>query len=148
MVTMTKMSKVWSAFLGAAILIGFAGHSNADPKGKWLTDGGKSQVKIEACGDKLCGEIVWLKEPNNTDGSAKVDINNENEAMRSRPIIGLKLLTNFSGKGPGKWDGGKIYNPEDGKTYNSKLEEADSRTLQVSGCVFIFCKTQHWTSVE
>ena len=145
---MMKMDKVWIVVLGFAIVVAFAGNGYADPKGMWLTDSGKSHVKIEACGDKLCGEIVWLKEPNNTDGSAKLDINNENEAMRSRPILGLKLLSNFTGKGPGKWDGGKIYNPEDGKTYNSKLKEAGSNALKVSGCVFIFCKTQNWTRVE
>ena len=145
---MVKIGKLLAVLLGVMILAGFVGHANADPKGKWLTDGGKSHVKIDACGDKLCGEIVWLKEPNNDDGSAKVDVNNENETLRSHPIIGLKLLSNFSGKGPGKWEGGKIYNPEDGKTYNSKLEEAGANALKVSGCVFIFCKTQNWTRAE
>ena len=68
--------------------------------------------------------------------------------MRTRPILGLKLLANFIDKGAGKWENGKIYNPEDGKTYNSKIEVADPKTLKVSGCVFIFCKTQVWTRVE
>lgn len=145
---MEPMRIVATVLLGLTIPIGFAGAASADPKGMWLTEGGKSHVKIEPCGDKLCGEIVWLKEPNDEKGAAKVDINNENESLRSRPIMGLNLLANFVDKGAGKWESGKIYNPEDGKTYNSKLEEADPKTLKVSGCVFIFCKTQVWTRVE
>ena len=73
---MEKIGKLLAVLLGVMILAGFVGHANADPKGMWLTDGGKSHVKIDACGDKLCGEIVWLKEANNDDGSAKVDVNN------------------------------------------------------------------------
>jgi len=41
--------------------------------------------------------------------------------MRSRPIVGIELLTGFVADGPGKWSGGHIYHPEDGKTYRCKL---------------------------
>ena len=128
-----------------ALAAGYPGVAGADPKGTWLTDGGKSHVEIESCGDKLCGAIVWLKEPNNAKGSPKLDVNNEKESLRGRPILGLDLLTNFAAKGGGKWEGGKIYNPEDGKTYRSKLKLVDADTLEVSGCVLFFCKDQIWT---
>src|SRR5689334_603293 len=36
----------------------------AEPTGTWLTEGGKSRVRIVRCGNALCGAIVWLKEPN------------------------------------------------------------------------------------
>ena len=145
---MAKSMMPWVVLLGLAISITVGGSAYANPQGMWLTEGGKSHVKIEPCGEKLCGAIVWLKEPNNDDGSAKLDINNENDSLRDRPIVGLRMLTNFVEKGAGKWDSGKIYNPEDGKTYSSKIEIADPKTLKVSGCVFIFCKTQTWTRVE
>lgn len=139
----------WLAATGClALVIGYSGVVSANPQGTWLTEGGKSHVKIELCGDKLCGAIVWLKEPDNDDGSAKLDINNKDQSLRSRPIMGLDLLADFSAKSEGKWEGGRIYNPEDGKTYKSKLEVADPDTLKVSGCVFIFCKTQTWTRVR
>ncbi|MDA0261982.1 MAG: DUF2147 domain-containing protein [Proteobacteria bacterium] len=145
---MTKIGRIWLVVACFAVVVASDSGANAEVKGKWLTEGGKSHVIIEPCGEKLCGEIVWLREPNNNDGSAKRDINNENEALRTRSIVGLKLLSNFSEKAAGKWEGGKIYNPEDGKTYNSKLEIADPDTLKVNGCVFIFCKTQTWTRAK
>lgn len=145
---MERMRIVTTVLLGLIIAFGVITTASADPKGMWLTLGGKSHVEMELCGDKLCGTIVWLKDPNDEEGKAKVDVNNKNEALRSRPILGLKMLSNFVDKGAGKWEKGKIYNPEDGKTYNSKLELVDSNILKVSGCVLFFCKTQIWIRVE
>ncbi|SLN48721.1 DUF2147 domain-containing protein [Oceanibacterium hippocampi] len=120
----------------------------ADVAGVWATEEEKSHVEIEPCGDKMCGGIIWLKEPNDAAGNPKVDKRNEDESMHSRPIIGLRLLEGFASAGDGAWEGGKIYNPEDGKTYSSELKLVDEDTLEVKGCVFVFCKTQTWTRVE
>ncbi|MCY3672067.1 MAG: DUF2147 domain-containing protein, partial [Alphaproteobacteria bacterium] len=54
----------------------------------------------------------------------------------------------FEAGGEGPWKGGRIYNPENGKTYRSNLRLKGADTLRVSGCVFIFCETQIWTRVE
>ena len=139
----------WFGFCVAAALASFATNAAAsDAIGKWLTPDGKSHVEIVPCGEQLCGTIVWLKEPNNAEGSAKLDIENEKEALRARPIVGLPLLNGFKVKDELSWDGGKIYNPEDGKTYKSKMNLAYDNTLKVKGCVLFFCKTQIWTRVE
>ena len=135
-----------------AILAGtivFAHTAQADPLGTWLTEGGKSHVSIAPCGDKLCGRIVWLREPLNPDGTGKLDVDNEDPDLRGRPIIGLRMLHGFSGDGDGRGSGGRIYNPEDGYTYRSKMKVIDADTLEVSGCVlFVLCQGQTWTRVE
>ena len=48
--------------------------------------------------------------------------------------------------GYSSWSGGRIYNPEDGKTYKCKLTLQDDGTLKVRGYVgmSIFGKTQIW----
>ncbi|MCP5367410.1 MAG: DUF2147 domain-containing protein [Hyphomicrobiales bacterium] len=119
----------------------------ADILGTWLTKGGKSHVTIEPCGERFCGKIVWMKEPNDAAGKPKLDKENSDEALRSRPILGLPLLTGFKKNGAREWDGGQIYNPEDGKTYRSELELKSDHELGVSGCVLFFCKEQLWTRV-
>ena len=63
-----------------------AGAALAGPEGTWLTEGGKSHVEIRLCGDEYCGRLVWLREPKNEDGSAKLDENNKDETLRSRPV--------------------------------------------------------------
>ena len=111
---------------------------------------GKSHVQIEPCGDRLCGTIIWLKEPNDEDGNPKRDKDNQDESLRDRPIIGLKLLNGFKPDGDSKtaWDDGTIYNPEDGKTYSSEMALEGDNIMMVKGCVWIFCKKQTWTRVQ
>ena len=88
--------KMCGALAGAlaAVLVaaGFAGSALADPKGVWLNDRKDSHVRIYACErdpDELCGEIVWLKNPLGKDGKPRLDVKNENESLRDRPILGL-----------------------------------------------------------
>ena len=138
-----------AALVAGVIGAGVSSTAHADPRGAWLTEGGKSRVVIEQCGHKLCGKIAWLKEPLDKDGTPKLDKNNEDETLRSRPITGLKMLHGFSDDGDGRWRGGRIYNPEDGYTYRSKMDLVDPNTLKVSGCVlFVLCKAQTWTRAE
>lgn len=120
----------------------------AGPLGQWLTEGGKSRVEISQCGAKLCGTIVWLKEPLDEDGKEKVDKNNPEDALKDRRILGLKLLNGFvPDDEPGVWVKGTIYNPEDGDTYKCTMRLTDEGNLKVRGYVGIplFGKTQIWT---
>ena len=112
--------------------------------GKWETAGGKSHVEIRKSGSQYVGKIVWLKEPNR-DGKPKTDRQNPEKSLQSRPILGLQVLSGFTFKG-GEWVDGKIYNPEDGKTYSCKMSLKDKNTLQVRGYVFnpALGKTQVW----
>lgn len=130
----------------------WAGDSRADSvKGTWLTEGGKSHVRIDDCGDKLCGEIVWLKEPLDDAGEPKTDNNNPDKSLQDRPILGLPLLQGFSnGDEPNVWEGGTIYNPEDGDTYKSIMTLLSANELKVRGYVGIslFGKSQVWTRVD
>lgn len=134
--------------IGLVATVLFAGIGSADPRGVWLTPDGNSHIEIWLCGEKLCGKIVWFTEPRNADGTLKVDEKNKNQALRTRPLLGLQLMSGFTETGDGKWTKGRIYNPEDGQTYRSKLEVKDHDTLNVSGCVLIFCKAQTWTRVK
>lgn len=119
--------------------------------GTWATEGEKSHVVIAACDDRLCGNIVWLKEPLDDKGKPKHDINNPDAALQGRPIIGLPLLADFvAGEEPDIWEDGTIYNPEDGETYACTLTLLDANTLKVRGYVGLplFGKTQIWTRIN
>lgn len=125
-----------------------AATARAEVTGVWSTVEGKSHVKIEPCGDKLCGKIIWLKEPLTDKKIAKTDIKNEDINLRGQPINGLEILKGFVPDGDNEWDDGTIYNPEDGKTYSSSMTLVKPDTLEVKGCVVMFCKTQTWTKVQ
>jgi len=118
-----------------------------DPSGTWLTEGGKSQVRLANCGEALCGRIQWLKEPSDpATGKPKRDARNPDPSKRDRPIVGVDILLGMRpDQTPNQW-AGDIYNPEDGKTYQARLILQDARTLQVKGCVLggLICKSQAW----
>ncbi len=129
-----------------------AGDSAASPVGTWLTENGGADVKIADCSGKLCGSIVWIKEPLDTHGQPKLDSNNPDQSLRSRKILGLPILSDFvpAGDGSNVWQHGLIYNPQDGRTYKCTLTLVDDHTLRVRGYVGIslFGKTQTWTRID
>jgi uncharacterized protein (DUF2147 family) len=132
-------------------LLFLAGQAHANLVGKWLTKGEKSHVQIEKCGARLCGTIIWLKEPNTKEGKPKVDIRNEDENQRGRAILGLPLMTEFEATDdPNFWINGKIYNPENGKIYSCEMRLEDDGKLKVHGYVGVplFGESQYWTKVK
>ena len=139
-------SSVMAAMAAFASLVCW-GASAQDIGGTWLTPEADSHVTITPCGDGFCGEISWLKEPNDASGKAKLDKQNENEALRTRPILGLPMIRGLKPVAAGSYDDGNIYNPRDGATYASEARLVNSDTLEVKGCVLFFCKAQTWTRV-
>jgi uncharacterized protein (DUF2147 family) len=107
--------------------------------GRWLTVEGKAVVEIGACGQQLCGRIARILKPR--PGGPAVDANNPDKALRTRPIQGLQILSNFAPDGD-RWKG-RIYDPESGRSYRSELTRAGN-ILKVKGCLGPFCRTQEW----
>ena len=80
------------------------------------------------------------------DGSTPVDGNNPDPELAGRPLVGVQMLHGFKEKS-GRWKSGKIYNPENGKTYKSKLKLLENGDLEVKGCIGPICQGQTWTPV-
>ncbi len=137
------------ALLLAAILAALPSLSYAQsPAGLWLTESGKAAVEVSDCGGTLCGKIAWLKDPIDEAGKPRLDKNNPAAELKSQKLCGLLMVGNFKAAGkPNEWDGGFIYNPEDGKTYSSEMELKSADVLGVRGYVGIplFGKSQTWT---
>ena len=143
------MKKILSVLVGCMMLFGLTQIAQADVSGIWLTVGGKSHVEISNCdGDKFCGKIIWLKEPNDKNGSPKKDINNRDDNKKDRAILGINLLKGLEKSGENEWEDGYIYNPEDGETYSSEMKMINADTLEVKGCVLFICKEQIWARVK
>ncbi len=112
------------------------------PKGDWLVEDEKAIVHIDTCGTALCGTIVWTKT------SGDLDENNPDPARRNRPVVGLRILLGMKPASDGRWEG-DIYNPENGKTYTSRMWLNGEDKLRVEGCVLGFlCGGQHWTRTK
>jgi uncharacterized protein (DUF2147 family) len=134
--------------LAALMAFGFSGHAMADggATGVWIMENGKVTVRIAPCGPNLCGTVIALKKPLNKQGKPKVDKENPNAALRSRPIIGLTILSNMEPKSDNKW-AGTIYNADDGRTYSSYMKLSGDR-MKVKGCVAFICKSMNFTRTD
>lgn len=118
--------------------------------GVWVTGTGKAHIKITKYGeDKFGGKIIWLREPNRADGSVKKDDKNPDKNKRSSAILGLNNLLGFTYSGNKEYEGGTIYDPENGKTYKCIITMDDENTLKVRGYIGIqmIGRTDTWKRV-
>jgi uncharacterized protein (DUF2147 family) len=116
----------------------------ADPvEGEWLVQDKGGKVHIAPCPrspERMCGATTWVK-----DSSKMVDEKNPDASLRQKPLMGQQVMRDFKQAAPGRWTGGKIYDPKTGKTYASKITAAANGTLKVEGCVLMICQAQTWT---
>jgi uncharacterized protein (DUF2147 family) len=139
------------ALAAVALVFGHVAHAApaTDPTfGDWLTATGDGKVRVGPCAAnpaQACGALVWLKPAADAQQAPLRDANNLDPALRSRPMLGVLIISDFHREASGAWGDGKIYDPNDGKTYKAKMNLAPDGTLKVSGCVMVFCKAQTWT---
>jgi uncharacterized protein (DUF2147 family) len=122
-----------------------AAPAGSDPSGIWLTQNGDARIKISKCGGGICGVIVWLREPiDPATGKPAIDDKNPNPALARRPMMGLSLFSAMRPSAAGQWSG-KIYNADDGKSYDSHIRLTGPDGLRVEGCVGPLCGGETWT---
>ncbi|QOZ56224.1 DUF2147 domain-containing protein [Bradyrhizobium sp. CCBAU 53338] len=97
------------------------------PLGVWLTEEKEGKVRIEQCGNNLCGYSV----------DSKSNQNGEQVLINMKPGKDLK------------WSG-RILDPNSGSTYDSTITLKGGDRLRVQGCAFggMFCGGQTWTRVN
>jgi uncharacterized protein (DUF2147 family) len=108
--------------------------------GHWITDDRSALIRIDRCGAHLCGTIERVLNPK----APTHDINNPDAGRRTRALVGVPVLTGFTGAGA-KWDGGQAYDPKAGRSYRSRLVLDGENRLRVTGCVMFLCRSLTWT---
>jgi uncharacterized protein (DUF2147 family) len=144
-----------SFFLLLAVLLVAVGRptqaQTLSPLGVWTNAEKKATFEIYKCGDKLCGKIVTLTVPNDPKtGKPKLDTKNPEPKLRVRPLLGLDFMRDFAYEDDNKWDNGKIYEPESGKTYSCYMKMESANTMEVKGYIgfSLIGKSQIWTRVK
>lgn len=127
----------------------FAAAKADDILGVWANDSNKGHIEIYKLNGKYYGKIIWLKHPFDATGRPKVDYKNPDERARNQQLLGLIMLRGFKYEDD-QWKGGKIYNPQDGKEYNSFIKLTDQRTMSVRGYIGIslFGKTEKFIRIR
>lgn len=112
--------------------------------GRYLTEDGAALVEVGPCGATTCGRIARVLKPR--PGGPTTDVNNKDAALRSRPIVGMPVLSGFTDTG-GDWRG-QIYDPRNGRSYKSIVSRNADGSLKVQGCVSFICRTQTWRAAR
>ena len=127
--------------VGLVIALGLGNMAAADPAaGIWRTEpgdtGGYLHVAVAPCGAALCGTI---QSAFSKDGTEQADYEHKGKSM----------IWDMASEGSGSYSGGKIWAPDSGKTYASKMS-LQSNSLTVKGCVAggLICRGQTWKRVK
>jgi uncharacterized protein (DUF2147 family) len=132
------------AFSGIIFLAAVTTANAAEPLGEWRDEDGKATIKIVDCNSRLWGVVASESIPGGIDKS------NPDKAKRTRPTLGMPVLLNMkrASDEKEKWEG-KVYNAENGKTYDATIQLKSANALRVEGClVWPLCGGQTWTRVE
>lgn len=131
-----------------------------DPiEGIWQTQE-LSEVTIALCPHGFCGTLSKIVVPREglTDEEyaaaqampveSFTDMRNPDPALRSRPMLGLQILTLLTSTKPNIYDG-EIYNPQDGNIYSGYVEMLGPDLIKLNGCVLynLICQGQDWVRV-
>jgi uncharacterized protein (DUF2147 family) len=135
----------------AALLLPALAFAQATPVGLWKTiddDGktAKSLVRISEQGGTLVGSIDKLLDAKDP-ADAKCDKCKDDR--KDQPVVGLQIIRGVKGEGDGTWGGGEILDPNNGKTYRTRLKPIEGgKKLEMRGYIGPFYRTQTWIRVE
>lgn len=116
--------------------------------GEWMTEGkhGKAKVTIEERDGKFYGAISWMENPNDESGGPRKDVNNPDPAKREQAYVGMEVMGGFEFDGKYKWEGGKAYDPDNGKSYKGNIKMPNIDKLKLRGYVGVSAlgRTETW----
>ena len=125
-----------------------------DVLGVWNTTDNRSQVEIFKKQEKYFAKILKLQQPNfplddkrGMGGQPQVDRENPKPELRSRPLAGLEIMSGCVFAGKNEWNSGRIYDPENGKTYKCHMMLTATNRLELRGFIGISLlgRTAVWT---
>lgn len=150
---MTRTLSALAAVAAVLVLAPVARAQDVTPVGRWVTvddNTGKdrSVVTITERDGKLYGNIEKLILEPTEDPNPKCD--KCPDEKKDQPVIGLEILWNLKKDGD-EWSGGKILDPDNGKSYKCWIQVIDEgRRLKVRGYIGISLlgRTQYWKKAK
>jgi len=119
-----------AGILALAAACGAMAANSHDPHGLWLRAEGGVQFSFYDCNGLLCAKVVAAE-------------NAEDQAS-----IGTVILRGAKQTGPNEWKG-KIYNAEDGQTYDGFVSIKKPDELTLKGCLWgVLCSGETWKRVS
>ena len=133
---------VATVLLGGAATAQAPSHAGPAPGGiigLWMNPHGSVAVRTGACGDKLCGWVVWAN------AEAQADARDGGTAQ----LIGTALLENYRPDGAGNWSG-TVFVVDRGQRFYSEIQPIDADSIKLKGCILhgLICRSQIWHRIR
>ena len=137
------MAKSLPIFIVVALLATFGATAEETVEGLWLVADGDGLVRISLVDGNPVGVIAGSV----SDQEERKDELNPDPALRDRSLMGLQILGGFRQDGDGRWKKGRIYDPNNGKTYKCNLRVVDKNRLEVRGYIGVSWvgRSEEWT---
>ena len=136
------MALVLATYAGLAS--GPASAQSADDAfGTWRHPDNGSHISVYQCGGGLCAKVVKVADP------GRKDEKNPDPKLRTRSVVGVVIMSGAKKSGDKGWSG-KLYNTQDGQTYNGTVTVVSKNTLKLEGCVLggLVCQGPTWSRVN
>ena len=138
--------KLLFTFILAVLSLSVSAKYNPDDlTGIWTNEEATARFEIFKTGNTYNARIIWLANPTYENGEQKSDKKNPDKQLRSRPIVGLVMLTGLKfSTNNSMWIGGEIYSPEKGETAACKIKLTNRNELNLTASKGIFSSTKKW----
>ena len=144
------MKKALAALIFVAL--GAPAMAQMTPVGLWKsldekTGAPKSEVRITDNGGVLTGKVEQVLRKDAQPNAVCTECTDD---RKDQPIVGLEIIRGAKQvEGKDVWEGGKILDPENGKTYTLRMTPIDGgNKLEVRGSIGPFGRTQTWVRVQ
>ena len=119
----------------SAAIAGVQGRPAAALAGTWINPRGSVKVETGDCAGRLCGWVRW----------ANAEAVQDARDAGVRALVGTELLEGYKRTSPTSWTG-RVFVPDMGRTFYSRITQLDPNALRISGCILggLVCKSQVW----
>lgn len=110
--------------------------------GRWYTEKCKAAFDFFRSSNGYCAALVPFEKPD------LIDVKNPVDSLRNRSLRGATTIYGLRyDAGQRRWHGGKVYNPENGKTYSCYCTITDRGTMVFRGYIGVglLGGSQTWT---
>ena len=112
-------------------------------------EGNQSKVKIFKFGDGYRAQVIWVDKLKDADGKVRTDKKNPDKSKRNTPADKIVLIDKVTYNAEKNcWDGGQVYDPTKGKSFNVQCTFDDAKTLRVKGSWGPFNKSVYWKKID
>ncbi|MCK9381216.1 MAG: DUF2147 domain-containing protein [Sulfuritalea sp.] len=145
------LSRLCVAAFAAGVTLAACAQSMS-PVGLWQTIDDetkkpKSFVRITEKDGLISGAIEKIVDPAKQD--SKCDECASDDPRKGKPVIGMTILSDLKKDGDDVWSGGRILDPNNGKTYNAKVTLIEGgKKLEMRGSILFIGRTQTWIRAE